>query len=106
MNRLAILAFVSLVPVAAAADEPGRVPDLKSQEPNTWVKRSPLAGGPVSPGLGYEAALAYDPLACRGIRFGGHNPGGGGEQNPQTWTLDPGSAKREVKEPNTAPPGV
>src|SRR4051812_30569148 len=106
MNRLAILAFVSLGPVAAAADEPARVPDLKSQEPNTWVKRSPLAGGPVSPGLGYEAALAYDPLACRVIRFGGHNQGGGGEQNAETWTFDPVSAKWELKEPNTSPPGV
>jgi hypothetical protein len=104
MNRLAIIAFISLVPVAAAVDD--RLPGLKGQEPNTWVKRSPLAGAPVSPGLGYEAALAYDPLAHRVIRFGGHNQGGGGEQNAETWVFDPVSSKWELKEPNTSPPGV
>ncbi|HEX3151731.1 MAG TPA: alpha/beta hydrolase-fold protein [Gemmataceae bacterium] len=76
------------------------------QEPNTWVKRSPLPGGPVSPGLGYEAALAYDLRAGRVIRWGGHNQGGGGEQNAETWIFDPLTTKWELKEPNTSPPGV
>lgn len=76
------------------------------QEPNTWVKRSPIAGGPVSPGLGYEAALAYDSRAGRVIRWGGHNQGGGGEQNAETWIIDPQTTKWELKEPNTSPPGV
>src|SRR5262249_1110081 len=49
------------------------------QESNTWVKCSPVEGGPPSPGLGYEASLAYDPLARRVIRWAGHNQGGGGE---------------------------
>jgi hypothetical protein len=93
----------ALFPVLApAADHP----DVIDQEPNTWVKRSPLPGGPTSPGLGYEAALAYDPLAHRVIRYGGHNQGGGGEQNAEVWVFDPVSAKWEFKEPNTSPPGV
>ena len=51
------------------------------QEPTIWVKRSPVKGGPPSPGMGYEASLAYDPVSRRVLRWGGHNQGGGGEQN-------------------------
>ena len=29
---------------------------IAKQKPNTWVKRSPLPGGPRSPRLGYEAS--------------------------------------------------
>jgi hypothetical protein len=76
------------------------------QPPNTWVKRSPLPGGPPSPRMGYEASLAYDPLAKVLIRWGGHNQGGGGEQNAETWTFDPRTAVWTLKEPNDAPPGV
>src|SRR5947207_2279527 len=76
------------------------------QAPNTWVKRSPLKGGPISPGMGYEAALAYDPAARRVIRWGGHNQGGGGEQNAEVWIYDPATARWELKEPNCSPPGV
>src|SRR5262245_23915633 len=107
MNRSVVVALLVFAQIAACAgDEPARLPDVKSQEPNTWVKRSPLPGGPVSPGLGYEAALAYDPRAGRVVRFGGHNQGGGGEQNAETWVFDPVSTKWELKEPNTSPPGV
>ena len=103
IEALAFLAFVSLAPVAAAAD----LPDLKNQQPNTWVKRSPLEDGPVSPGMGYEASLGYDPRRRRVIRWGGHNQGGGGEQNAETWTFDPAHRRRgTLKEPNTSPPGV
>jgi hypothetical protein len=77
-----------------------------AQEPNTWVKRSPLPGGPTSPGMGYEASLAYDPQARVVVRWGGHNQGGGGEQNAETWTYDPATARWTLKEPNTSPPGV
>ncbi len=77
-----------------------------AQEPNTWVKRSPLKTAPTSPGLGYEASLVYDPFHRRIIRWGGHNQGGGGEQNAETWTLEPVSMRWELKEPNRAPPGV
>ncbi len=80
-------------------------PQLK-QEPNTWVKRSPLKGGPPSPGLGYEASLGYDPKAKQVIRWAGHNQGGGGEQNAETWAYDPATARWTLKEPNTSPPGV
>jgi hypothetical protein len=76
------------------------------QGANTWVKRSPLPGGPASPGMGYETSLGYDPAARRVIRWGGHNQGGGGEQNAETWTFDPVSARWALREPNTSPPGV
>jgi hypothetical protein len=56
--------------------------------------------------MGYEASLAYDPLAQRVLRWGGHNQGGGGEQNAELWAFDPVSARWELKEPNTSPPGV
>src|SRR5262249_51812962 len=57
-------------------------------------------------GMGYEASLAYDPLAQRVLRWGGHNQGGGGEQNAELWAFDPVTARWEIKEPNTSPPGV
>lgn len=87
--------------LALAADAP-----TLPQEPNTWVKRSPLKDGPVSPALAYEASYGYDPLHRVLIRWGGHNQGGGGEQNAETWTFDPVTAKWTIKEPNTSPPGV
>jgi hypothetical protein len=94
-----LLTLALLVP---AADP---VPALE-QPPNTWVKRSPLPGGPPSPGLGYECSLVWDSKHRRVIRFAGHNQGGGGEQNAETWVLDPLTAKWELKEPNTSPPGA
>jgi hypothetical protein len=81
-------------------------PPALEQKPNTWVKRSPLKDGPISPGMGYEASLGYDPKAKLVIRWGGHNQGGGGEQNAETWTFDPLTARWTLKEPNTSPPGV
>jgi hypothetical protein len=78
----------------------------QSQEPNTWIKRSPLKDAPRSPSLGYEASFGYDPVAKRVIRWAGHNQGGGGEQNAETWTYDPATAKWELREPNLSPPGV
>src|SRR5258708_1985228 len=77
-----------------------------TQPPNTWIKRSPLSGGPRSPMLGYEASLGYDPVAKKIIRWGGHNQGGGGEQNAETWTFDPFTAQFQLMEPNLSPPGV
>src|SRR5262245_9401321 len=96
-----VLGLLVLAGPAAAAE-----PATLQQEPNTWVKRSPLKDGPPSPGMGYEAALAYDPFARKVIRWAGHNQGGGGEQNAETWVYDPLTAKWELKEPNTSPPGV
>lgn len=92
--------LLTLALLAPAAD-PAPAPP-----PNTWVKISPLPGGPPSPGLGYEGALAWDSKHRRVIRFAGHNQGGGGEQNAETWTFDPVTAKWELKEPNTSPPGA
>lgn len=81
-------------------------PPVLKQEPNTWVKRSPLPDAPVSPSLGYEGSFGYDPLHKVLIRWAGHNQGGGGEQNAETWTFDPVSAKWALKEANLAPPGA
>jgi hypothetical protein len=101
MKRCLVVAAFSLLPAADLRAQPA----LK-QEPNTWVKRSPLKDGPVSPGMGYETSLGYDPKARLVIRWGGHNQGGGGEQNAETWTFDPLTAKWTLREPNTSPPGV
>jgi hypothetical protein len=94
-----VLSLLSLVLLAPAAEP-------IEQAPNTWVKRSPLPGAPPSPGMGYEASLGWDPKARRVIRWAGHNQSGGGEQNAETWVLDPVTAKWELKEPNTSPPGA
>jgi hypothetical protein len=79
---------------------------LLDQPTNTWVKRSPLKDAPLSPMLGYEGSFGYDPKAKKLIRWAGHNQGGGGEQNAETWTYDPATAKWELMEPNTSPPGA
>jgi hypothetical protein len=81
-------------------------PSVLEQAPNTWVKRSPVKGGPPSPGMGYETSLGYDRFAGAVIRWGGHNPGGGGEQNAETWAYHLRTNRWELKEPNTSPPGV
>jgi hypothetical protein len=101
MMRLLILPLLLMCVATLALAQPPI-----EQEPNTWIKRSPLKTAPVSPGMGYEASLAYDPLHKRVIRWGGHNQGGGGEQNAETWVLDPVTMKWELKEPNQSPPGV
>lgn len=76
------------------------------QAPNTWVKRSPLPGGPRNPVLGYEASFGYDPVAKKIIRWAGHTQSGGHEQMNETWTYDPLTAEFRLLETNTAPPGV
>ncbi len=97
-SRLSTVVLIILVSVAQTGE--------LVQGPNTWVKRSPLKDGPPSPGMGYEASLAYDPKNKVVIRWAGHNQGGGGEQNAETWIYDPATAKWMLKEPNLSPPGV
>jgi hypothetical protein len=104
LRQVSLLAL-PLVTAAALAVAPPARPDL-AQAANTWVKRSPLRGGPPSPGMGYEASLVYDPVARRVVRWGGHNQGGGGEQNAELWLYDPRGARWELREPDTSPPGV
>lgn len=73
---------------------------------NVWVKRSPLPDAPVSPRLGYETSMAYDPAAKRIIRWGGHSQGGikgSGDQIHDVWALDPATMTWELKEPNRSP---
>src|SRR4029453_7532059 len=97
---LAILAC-GLGPVLGA--EP---PSAVTQPSNTWIKRSPLPDGPVSPRMGYEGACVWDSRHRLLIRYGGHNQGGGGEQGAEVWTWNPYTAAWTLKEPNTSPPGV
>ena len=59
-----------LLSLAVGAD-PAAEPAPPRQEPNTWVKRSPVRDGPASPGMGYETSLGYDPAARPVIRWGG-----------------------------------
>jgi hypothetical protein len=79
---------------------------LADQPVNTWVKHTPLEGGPVSPRLGYEGACIWDSRHQLLVRYGGHNQGGGGEQGAEVWTFDLRTAEWTLKEPNTSPPGV
>lgn len=106
MHRSTIRCMLSLVAIlqsvaALAQDRP-----LLEQSPNTWVKRSPLPSTPPSPMLGYEGSFGYDPAHKLLIRWAGHNQGGGGEQNAETWTFDLATARWTLKEPNLVPPGV
>lgn len=91
--------------MARGAAGPAPVGGLE-QAPNTWVKRSPLPAGPPSPRLGYEGACAWDTRHHLLIRYGGHNQGGGGEQNAETWLFEPRTARWTLVEPNTSPPGI
>ncbi len=98
---LAILFLFAPAPEPAGAGDPAL-----AQAANTWVKRSPLPDGPPSPTLGYEGDCRWDPVRQRLIRYGGHNQGGGGEQNSELWILDPVTARWTLREPNLSPPGV
>ena len=84
MKRISCFAAMLLsVSSALVADE---LPLLDSQPVNTWIKRSPSPDGPVSPRLGYEGACVWDSRHRLLIRYGGHNQGGGGEQDVLTAT--------------------
>jgi hypothetical protein len=50
--------------------------------------------------------MAYDPVAKKVIRWAGHNQGGGGEQNAETWTFDPRTGSWELMRTNRRPPGA
>ena len=73
---------------------------------NTWVKRTPLEKTPPSPRLGYEGDCVWDPKHRVLLRYGGHNPGGGGEQHSEVWVCDPATWTWTLKEPDVSPPGV
>ena len=79
---------------------------LKDLPVNNWVKLSPLDSTPPSPTLGYEGACAWDSKRQRLIRYGGHNQGGGGEQNSEMWSFEPSSARWRFFQPNLRPPGI
>jgi len=95
----AALFLLSLSAALPAADPPH--PLL------AWVKRHPVEGAAKpSPRMGYETTYGYDPVSRLLVRYGGHNQGGGGEQNAETWTYDLDQDVWTLKEPNDAPPGV
>lgn len=96
-----MLAFVAAALLAGASQE--TVPE---HPVNVWVKRTPLDSTPRSPRLGYEGDCVWDPARRVILRYGGHNQGGGGEQNSEVWTCEPFSGRWLLKEPNTSPPGV
>lgn len=99
MKPSSFFATIALATALASAAE-------ISQPANTWVKRSPLLDTPPSPRLGYEGACVWDNAQGAVIRYGGHNQGGGGEQNAEVWTFDLSTARWSLKEPNTSPPGI
>lgn len=100
---LALVACLGVGPDRSLAEEAAA--SLK-QPVNTWVKRSPLPDGPVSPRLGYEGACVWDSRHRLLVRYGGHNQGGGGEQGAEVWTFDVLTGRWTLKEPNISPPGV
>lgn len=100
------LVALTFIGYAQAQTNASRKQELSQIPVNTWVKLSPLASTPPSPRLGYEGACAWDSRRQVMIRYGGHNQGGGGEQNSEVWTFEPGSARWTLHEANTSPPGI
>jgi len=111
MRRTALLLACAAwaLPPAAAEEEgdPNMTPpiDFTKHPAMTWVKRTPGPGAPPSPQMGYEASYGWDPARRIIIRWGGHNQGGGGEQNFETWHYDPRANAWKLSETNTSPPG-
>jgi len=93
---------IAMLPFATAASA-----DDSSHPVMQWVKQHPQPGAKnPSPRLGYEASYGYDPQTRLLIRYGGHNQGGGGEQNSEVWTYDLDRDLWKYHEPNDSPPGV
>lgn len=105
LRLTAATALAAQFAVAVAGAASAALPTLEEQASNTWVKRSPLPDGPPSPRLGYEASWDYDPVQRRMIRWGAHDPGGGGPQLSETWTFDPVTCRWELLRTNNNPPG-
>lgn len=79
--------------------------DPAAVKPGVWYKRTPIEGAPRNPQMGYEGAWAWDPYDRVILRWGGHNQGGGGEQNSEMWAYDPVKNTFTLREPNYFPPG-
>jgi len=104
---LAAVGLVPLIMSAADISDPNMAPpvDLRNHPAMTWIKRTPGAGAPVNPRMGYEASMGWDAANGVVIRWGGHNQGGGGEQNFETWHYDPIRNTWALAHTNTSPPG-
>jgi hypothetical protein len=94
-----------MIGLLAACAHAADVPSIADQKPNTWVKRSPVPGSPPSPRLGYEASWGYDPALGKMIRWGAHDPGGGGPQLSEVWTFDVKTCTWDFVRTNNNPPG-
>ncbi|MCG3177949.1 MAG: hypothetical protein BIFFINMI_00272 [Phycisphaerae bacterium] len=106
IRRLAAVALLLLAwPIAAQSADPAPPVSIVDQGANSWVLRSPLPGGPPSPHMGYESSMCYDPANHRLIRWGGHDPGGGGPQLSETWAYDLDAGTWTFLQPNNSPPG-
>ena len=67
-----LIASAALLLVMSLASADGPLP----QEPNTWVKRSPLKTSVrLAPGMGYEGSLGYDPGPAPRDPLGRAQPG-------------------------------
>jgi hypothetical protein len=95
---LATLLALALGTPALATDPPHPVMQ--------WEKRHPLPTSKDAPKLGYEGSYGYDPATKLLIHYGGHNQGGGGEQNSELWTYDLAKDVWKHLEPQDCPPGV
>ncbi len=102
-TTLRLLATAIIVGLSAHCIAQDRLENLPV---NNWVKLSPLDSTPPSPTLGYEGACVWDSKHLRLIRYGGHNQGGGGEQNSEMWAFEPRSARWQFFQPNLRPPGI
>src|SRR5687768_9475018 len=94
-----MLRFTVCALILAASPALAQSPvDFAKLPANEWIKLSPLENTPPSPRLGYEGACVWDAGHELLIRYGGHNQGGGGEQNSEIWTFAPRTARWELKE--------
>ena len=105
---LVMILYFNVAALAAPATAPAALADLPSiadQPANTWVKRSPLPEGPMSPRLGDQFELGLRPPVQEADPLGGHVAGGGGPQLSETWTYDVLAGKWDLMTPNNNPPG-
>ena len=111
--RVAVIASVMAIgslsgpalPEEAAETNVAPTVGLAGHPPMTWIKRTPGAGAPLKPRMGYEASMGWDAANGFVFRWDGHNQGGGGEQSFETWHHDPTRNTWVLLETNTSLPG-
>ena len=84
-----------------------RQPPALEQKPNTWVKRSPLQTRPLSPRHGLRGVARLRPASPSASSAGpGTTRAAAASRTPRPGRSTRVTAKWELKEPNTSPPGV